>query len=139
MGKLQKVIFILFCLLFFLVPLVLWPYTSEVFEFNKMVLTYVFTILIVSAWLTRIVLVKKIIFRRTILDIPLLVFFGSQVITTLLSIDPQTSFLGYYSRFNGGLLSTLCYSLLYWAFVSNLDHKSALRTLYSVLASAVIV
>lgn len=135
----KKIIFFLFAFLFFFVPLILWPFTSEVFEFNKMVLVYILTVLISGAWLTRCIIERKIIFRRTILDIPLLVFIGSQLISTLISIDPLTSLLGYYSRFNGGLLSTICYSLLYWAFVSNLDKKEALRSLYSLPTSAVLV
>jgi O-antigen ligase/Tfp pilus assembly protein PilF len=139
MDKLQKTIFWLFAALLFFVPMVLWPTTSEVFEFNKIVLTYGLTTLIVGVWSIRCILKRKFIFRRTILDIPLLVFLGSQLISTLLSIDPLTSWLGYYSRFNGGMISILCYSLLYWAFVSNLDSKSALRTLYFVLSSAVLV
>jgi len=139
MSKLQRIIFYLFAILFFFVPLVLWPFTSEVFEFNKIVLVYALTTLIVAAWLVRSVLVKKFIFHRTVLDIPILIFIGSQFLSTILSIDPLTSLFGYYSRFNGSLLSTICYSLLYWAFVSNLNRKSALRTLHSVLISAVIV
>ena len=135
----KKFIFILFAILLFFVPLILWPFTSEVFEFNKMVLVYILTTLIVAAWLTRGALVNKFIFHRTVLDIPLLIFIGSQFISTVFSIDPFTSWFGYYSRFNGGLLSVISYSLLYWAFVSNLDRKSALRTLYFILSSAVIV
>lgn len=104
-----------------------------------MVLVYLLTILIVSAWLARTVLAQKIIFRRTLLDIPLLAFLGSQIISTILSIDPQTSVFGYYSRFNGGLLSTICYSLLYWAFVSNLDRKHTLFIIHTSLFSATIV
>ena len=139
MDRLGKVVFYLFAILFFFVPLILWPFTSEVFEFNKMVLVYALTTLIVAAWLVRSALVKRFIFHRTALDIPLLIFIGSQLISTVFSIDPLTSWFGYYSRFNGGFLSTLSYSFLYWAFVSNLDRKSALRTLYFVLSSAVIV
>ncbi|HJY98185.1 MAG TPA: O-antigen ligase family protein [Patescibacteria group bacterium] len=119
----KKTILVLFGVLFFLVPLILWPFTSEVFEFNKMVLVYILTTLIVAVWAARSVTEGKLIFRRTMLDIPLLVFLGSQLISTVLSIDPQTSWLGYYSRFNGGFASTACYSLLFWAFVSNLERK----------------
>jgi O-antigen ligase len=135
----KKTIFVLFATLLFFVPLVLWPFTSEVFEFNKIVLLYAFTVLIMAAWLTRSVLVKKIIFRRTISDIPLLIFLTSQLISTFLSIDFYTSVFGYYSRFNGGFLSTICYCLLYWAFVSNLDRKQTLFTVYCLLSSAVLV
>lgn len=104
-----------------------------------MIVVYIFTALIMGAWTVQMVIERKFIFRRTLLDIPLLVFLGSQLISTVLSIDPSTSWFGYYSRFNGGLLSVICYSLLYWAFVSNLDRKSALRTLYSLLISAALV
>ncbi len=135
----QRIIFWLFGILLFLVPLILWPATSEVFEFNKMVLTYMLTTLITAAWAIRMVIERKIIFRRTILDIPLLIFFSSQLISTILSIDPRTSLFGYYSRFNGGLLSTLCYSLLYWAFVSNVNAKEILKLIYVTLASATLV
>jgi hypothetical protein len=135
----KKLIFFLFAFLLFFTPLILWPFTSEVFEFNKMVLVYILTTLIIATWIIRCILERKFIFQKTLLDIPLLIFLLSQIISTIFSLDPQTSLFGYYSRFNGGLLSTICYSLLYWAFVSNLDKKSALRTLYCVLFSAVIV
>ena len=123
----------------FTVPLLLWPYTSEVFEFNKMVFVYLCTVLIAGTWGVRMVSEKRIIFSRTILDIPLLIFFTSQLISTVLSIDPLTSWLGYYSRFNGGLASTICYLILYWAFVSNLDKKAVRNLTNTVFASAVIV
>ncbi len=140
MGRLQKVIFLLFATLFFFIPLILWPYTSEVFEFNKIVLTYVLTVLIGGAWVARMVAERKIIFSRTILDIPLLVFLASQIISTVLSIDSQTSWFGYYSRFNGGLFSTISYSLLYWAFVSNINKDGVLKLIkYSMIPSAILV
>ena len=139
MPKLQKAIFWFFAILIFFVPLILWPYTSEVFEFNKMVLVYILTSLIVATWLTRSILVRKFIFRRTILDIPLLVFTASQIISTILSIDPQTSLFGYYSRFNGGLFSVFCYDLLYWAFVSNIPKEKARKLIYLFLGSATLV
>jgi O-antigen ligase len=135
----KKLLFILFAILIFFVPVVLWPYTSEVFEFNKIVLVYVLTTLIASAWIIRCVVERKFIFRRTILDIPLLIFFGSQLISTILSIDFYTSVFGYYSRFNGGLLSTVCYLLLYWAFVSNFDKEDTIKLIKVWFASALLV
>jgi len=129
----------LFYILLFSVPLVLFPKTSELFEFNKIIVVYIFTALIVSSWIIKAVLEKKITFRRTILDIPLLVFVGSQFLSTLFSIDQRTSLLGYYGRFNGGLLSTICYSLLYWAYVSNMDYKKTLSAIRYTLFAATLV
>ena len=139
MHKAQRLISYLFCILFFVVPLIIWPTTSEVFEFNKIVTTYAFTTLIVGTWTVRMISEKKIIFRRTILDTPLILYLLALFLSTLFSIDPRTSILGYYSRFNGGLLSILCYTLLYWAYVSNMTHKSSKRVIYSVLLASVIV
>jgi O-antigen ligase len=128
-----------FYLLLFFVPLVLYPKSSELFEFNKIVLTYFATASILAIWLAKMVIQRKLIFRRTILDIPLVIFLISQILSTIFSIDIRTSLLGYYSRFNSGLLSLVSYSLLYWAFVSNMDRKSTRKALLFLISSASVV
>lgn len=85
------------------------------------------------------VLEKKFVFQKTFWDIPLLIFFGSQIIATILSIDRHTSIWGYYSRFNGGLLSTTSYLILYWAFVSNIKKNEVIRGIKYLLFSALLV
>lgn len=115
----DRIIQFLYGSLFFLTPLLFTPNTSELFEFNKMNLIYCLTILIVFFWLLKMILAKKIIFKKTSLDIPILIFLSSQIISTIFSIDSHVSLFGYYGRFNGGLLSILCYILLYYGFVSN--------------------
>ncbi len=130
---------VLFYILLSFVPIVLYPYTAELFEFNKMLATYALMVLIMVAWGAKMVAGKKFIFRRTILDIPLIVFLVSQILSTITSIDFRTSLLGYYSRFNGGLLSSISYALLYWAFVSNMDAKKTKKALYFLLSSGVLV
>ncbi|OGM33726.1 hypothetical protein A2962_01830 [Candidatus Woesebacteria bacterium RIFCSPLOWO2_01_FULL_39_61] len=133
-----KIIPYLYYLLFFSVPLVFYHKTSEVFEFNKMVTTYFITILIVSFWIIKMVIAKKIIFRRTALDIPILFFLVSQTLSTLISVDQRTSLLGYYSRFNGGLFSSISYAILYWGLVSNLDFGQTKKLIKVIFASLLI-
>jgi O-antigen ligase len=133
--KVKKIISVLYQSLFFIVPLVLFPSTSELFEFNKMVVVYLLTTAVAASWTIRCVLEKKIIFKKTPLDIPILIFLGSQIISTLISIDPRTSLLGYYSRFNGGLISLVCYFILYWGFVSNFEKKDV-PTMFKLILSA---
>jgi putative inorganic carbon (HCO3(-)) transporter len=136
---LERVIELAFYLLFFLVPLILTPWNYELFEFNKMILTYSLAVIIISAWLIKMVLEKKFLFRRTFLDLPLLLFFFSQVISTIYSLDRHTSFWGYYSRFNGGLFSTTTYLLLYWAFVTNMNKEKALMVIRFLLYTTLLV
>ncbi|KKQ23890.1 MAG: hypothetical protein US40_C0006G0004 [Candidatus Roizmanbacteria bacterium GW2011_GWC2_37_13] len=105
--------------LFFLTPLIFAPLTSELFEFNKIIFIYVITILVGFFWLLKMILAKKTYFKRTPLDTPILLFLISQIASSIFSIDRHVSFFGYYGRFNGGLLSTISYIILYYGFVSN--------------------
>lgn len=104
-----------------------------------MMVTYAITVVIVSAWAVKMITGSGWNIRRTPLDIPLTLFLFSQIVSTLFSIDPHVSFWGYYSRFNGGLLSTISYILLYYAFVSNFPKKNIHVLLTSILSSAVLV
>lgn len=104
-----------------------------------MILVYMLTSLIVFFWLSRMIQAKKLIFRKTALDVPILLFLVSQIISTIFSIHPRTSMLGYYSRFNGGLFSTISYILLFYAFVSNFRRKDLGSLLVSIFSSSILV
>lgn len=78
------------------------------------------SLVILFLWISKIILLGKIVFKRTPLDIPIALFLISQVLSTIFSMDPYVSFWGYYTRFNGGLLSLITYIFLYYAFTSNL-------------------
>jgi O-antigen ligase len=138
-GFLDLLISGTFYLLFFLVPLVFSSSTSELFEYNKMMLTYGATVVIVAAWIAKMIATKKFVYRRTFLEIPLLLYLGSHILSTIYSIDPHISIWGYYSRFHEGLLATISYILLYFAAVSNLSAVHVKRILYFSFASAIIV
>ena len=129
-----------FKLLLALVPFLFYAGNYELFEFNKMIAVYALTIVIVALWIWRMIALKKIIFTRTFLDIPLLAFLASQILSTIFSIDRHVSLWGYYSRFNGGLISTISYILLYWAYVSNVpDLASVKKHLKYLLVSGLII
>ncbi len=111
----------LFTLLIAVTPYVFFFKTEELFEFNKMVFVYGVTVAVIGVWATRMALERRLIWQRTALDIPLGLFFVSQLLSTVFSMHPYTSIFGYYSRFHGGLLSTISYILLYYAATSNLS------------------
>ncbi|MBI3342863.1 O-antigen ligase family protein [Candidatus Gottesmanbacteria bacterium] len=132
-------------LLFALVPLLLTPWNYELFEFNKMMAVYALTVVITGAWIVKSITQRELRITRTPLDIPIVLFVASQLVSSLFSIDPHVSWFGYYSRFNGGMLSIMSYVLLYYAFVSNVqemisDKQEVIRKLLKVaLASGVVV
>jgi len=135
----QKIIEYSFYTLFFLVPLIMTPWNFELFEYNKMMLVYFLTVVIVGAWFSKMIVSKKILLCRTPFDIPLILFLISQILSTIFSIDIHTSIWGYYSRFHGGLLSIISYLLLYYAFVSNFEKKNLNTLLKWLMTSALLV
>jgi putative inorganic carbon (HCO3(-)) transporter len=132
----QKVLLITFHLLLVTVPFAFTWVNDELFEFNKMILTYLLTVVISGAWIVRMIAEERFIFRRTSFDIPLALFFISQLLSTIFSMHPYTSFFGYYSRFHGGLLSTITYITLFYAFVSNVPARHLPRYLLSLSFAA---
>ncbi len=110
-----------FYLLFGIVPLLLTPWNFELFEYNKMMAVYILTAIIGASWLVKSLKNQEFRAAKTPLDIPIVLFVASQLVSALFSIDPHVSWLGYYSRFNGGMWSILSYTLLYYALLSNVD------------------
>lgn len=127
-----------FYVLFFLVPLVFAGTTSELFELNKMWLTWGLAIIIGVSWFTKMILQRRIYIQKTPLDIPIVLFLISQIVSTIFSWDQHVSFWGYYSRFNGGLLSILSYVFLYYAFLSNFDSQKLSAITHKLLAISLI-
>ena len=55
----DRVIEFSFYALFIIVPLILTPYNYELFEFNKMLTVYFFTVIIASAWIIKLSIKKS--------------------------------------------------------------------------------
>lgn len=100
-----------------------------------MIATYGFTVIIASLWISRMIIEQRFIFKRTIFDLPLALFLGSHILSTLFSIHPYTSLFGYYTRFHGGLLSTISYYILFYAFVSHIN-RTQLKLFFVTLLTA---
>lgn len=134
-----KIIRYCFYILLLVTPLIFTRFNYELFEYNKMMLVYGLTVIITASWLIKMLKQKQLIFKRTPLDIFLLSFLVSQILSTIFSIDTHTSIWGYYSRSNGGLLSIISYLLLYWAFVSNFNWQELGKFLKMALVGGVLV
>ena len=70
----DQIIQISFLLLTILVPLILTPINYELFEYNKMMLTYGITAVITFAWVSKMIAQKRLFVARTPFDIPIGLF-----------------------------------------------------------------
>ena len=122
----QKIIVTTLYLLSILVPLIFTPINFELFEFPKFIILLSGTLVITAAWAIHIYQSKdfKIFAHPSIIHYSLFIILLTQSLATLFSINPYTSFWGYYSRFHQGLLTTICYTIIYFAAVKWSDTKS---------------
>jgi len=132
----DRIIRYCFYALFFITPLLFNPLNYELFEFPKMIFLFFISATVFFAWLGKIISQKRITIKKTPLDIPIILYLLSNILSTILSIHPYTSFWGYYSRSHGGLLSIICYIFLYYAFINNIDRQKSLSMLYFLLFSS---
>ncbi len=117
-----------FCIygLVFLMPLFWLPWTTEVYEFNKQYLLVYLVVLALLAWLTKMIVVqKKVVFKRTPLDVWILVFMLIMILSASFSIDKVSSWLGFYGRFSDSVVSILALGLMYFVVVNNVVLKKA--------------
>ncbi len=113
-----------FGLLGIFLPLLYTTNTDELFEFPKMLFVYGAGSILLLYWMIKSLRNRKVLITQTPFDIPILLFVFSQLLSTLFSIDMHTSLYGYYSRFNGGLFSTLSYVFLFYAGVTLLSQEA---------------
>ncbi len=97
--------------------------------------TIIITCLHIFNWLSG----NTHLYQKNIFNLPLLLFLISQIVCTFTSIDIHTSFYGYPSRLNGGLLSIITYSSLFWCLLPYLDEKFKQKIIDFSLISGVSV
>ncbi len=133
---LRQILLWLFHFWILVVPFVFTAINDELFEFNKMVFTYAMATLIGAVWILRMILTKKIIWKHTLLFWPIALYLFSHILSTAFSIHPHTSVFGYYSRFHGGLLSSITYIVMFFALVSNFHWRDLFGFVRTALIAA---
>ncbi len=136
---LKKIGRLIYYSLFLLTPLIVLKDTSELFELNKMNFIYFSSVSIALILTIAMIRARKIFIRKTPYDLYGLVFLGVMLLSTIFSMDRHTSIFGYYGRFNGGLLSLLAYSVLFYGLAFFFSKKDIPKILKVSAASSVIV
>ncbi len=118
----------------FLMPVFFLSTTSEFFEFNKLTLLAIATILLVLAWTYRIIETKKVGVTKSLVDLPLFLFIVSVVLSTIFSINKTTSIFGSQGRWFPSLFGILIFYAFYYLVSGNLTNRKAIKTsLYALV------
>jgi len=136
-SPLNKIIVFFLQLEVFLLPLFFLPFTFEIFDFSKQNLLWLCTFAATLTWLVKAVIVdKKIVYKKTPLDIPLVIFILVWGLSMLLSVDRFSSLFGFYGRFSDAYLGSLSFVLLYFLILNTLTPRQAVRFFKTFLLSA---
>jgi len=107
-------------------PLFWLSWTVETHEFNKQYLLVFLVAFAFLAWLAKMTISqKKISFRRTPLDIWILLFMFIIILSGVFSTDKISSWLGFYGRFSDSIVGILSLCVMYFVVVNNFSLKKS--------------
>ena len=116
----------------FLMPVFFLPLTTEYFEFNKLALLTVSTLIMLILWGFKMFINKSVFVTRSNLDLPLFAFTGIVILATIFSIHPESSIFGSQGRWFPSLSAIISLIAMYYVIASNVDNKNFIK--YSLIA-----
>ena len=106
-------------LLTLLLPLFILPFTFEAFEFSKQVLLIGLGFILLVIWFSQAVASRQASMLKSPLNWAALALLVVTIVAAVTSVDPINSILGYYGRFNGGVVSLVGYLLFFFLVTVN--------------------
>lgn len=122
-------------LIIFLVPLFFFPLTSDYFDFPKnlfLVAAVIFTFL---TWLLKMSFEKKVSFKRSFFDLPVLLLVLASIASTFLA--PINKFEAF--MFPTGPSTLIALGLLYFLMTNNIEKPNKKMVMHSLVGSSVIL
>jgi len=119
----------------FVLPLAYWWGTYDRYVLPKLLLARVLVIGLLILFVARTVVTGAVTIKRTPLDMPLLVFVVSAVLSTVSAYNQNVGVFGTYSRYDG-LLTIVMYAALFWLSVQTISGPGEARTLIRILLAS---
>jgi len=114
-----------------LLPLFFLPLTPDFYDFNKNYLLMAGTLILLGLWGVRMILEKKVVFKKTIFDLPVLALAITYAAATFLSSPNRIEAL----ILPGETGTILALALLYFIIVNNLKLNARRYTLNALITS----
>ncbi|NTV51943.1 MAG: tetratricopeptide repeat protein [Candidatus Firestonebacteria bacterium] len=134
----DRAVALLLHLTFLLIPLFFIILTRDQFELPKLTVLRILTVAMLGLWLIRILAARRFEFRRTPLDVPILVWVGLEIFSSLHSVSGYVSWLGEYENFRG-LLTNLNYAALFYLCVNFIRTREQIdRLLFTVVLAGLL-
>jgi len=102
-------------------PLAFNPKFLDAFALPKVTLLRIITLIMLTSWIVKTAENGKFTWRKSPLNLPVLIFIFVTFIATVFSTNPYFSFFGQYMYHMEGLWATINYGVLYLLVIANLD------------------
>jgi len=121
-------------------PLAFNPKFLDAFALPKVTMLRIIVLIMLTSWLVKTIESGEFTWRKSPLNLPVLIFIVVTFIATVFSTNPYFSFFGQYMYHMEGLWATLTYVVLYLLVIANLDeHRIHKIILVFLIVSGVTV
>jgi len=135
-NVIKKIIYILVVL----IPLWFLPITINVVDFNKQALMVLLTFVAVMLWSVKTLNKGEIRLRSNFLNIVLAIFVVVYILSTVFSIRPYGSLIGWTDHLSGSLINVLCFVALVFLIVNSFKGlKETFGLFVSFMVSSTLV
>ncbi len=125
-------------LLSFLVPMWFLPITVEFFEFNKLTLVTISTVIMLVVWAAKIAITRQVVIAKSKVDLGIAAFVLVLILSTVFSIHKTSSLFGSAGRWYPSLFGIISVVIYYYITASNLSASNVKKALLGLLAGSTI-
>ena len=115
------------CWLAVLMPIFFLPWTLEVVELNKQLLLLLGAVVAGMAWFGRMLVERKFEYRRSIVNVMVVLFVAVYAISAWRSYNPYLSVMGDFGQELSGLVTVIALATLYFVVANNFKTIKDLR------------
>ncbi|MDD5252242.1 MAG: tetratricopeptide repeat protein [Patescibacteria group bacterium] len=112
-------------------PLFFLPWTIEVVEINKQLLLLTGAVIAGMAWLGKMLAERKFEYRRSVVNIIVLLYLAVYTVSAVMSESRYTSLVGDFGQEKAGLITTAAFVVLYFVIVNNVKTAIELGRLFT--------
>lgn len=120
-------------LLVFALPFFFLPWTYESLEFNKQNLLVVLVLVAALAWLGKMIASKQAFFRKSFLNVLVALYLFVYALSTIFSSDRFRSLVGASGVEKDGLITVLCFVILYFVIINNVREVKTVKNMVRCL------
>jgi tetratricopeptide (TPR) repeat protein len=117
----NNLIFYISLAFFFVFPLVVMPITSELSEYNKLVLLILVASLLGILWMVKSMIEKRFVIANTPLNLSFLLILLSFIFSTVFSVSKYNSLLGAFNSWHFILAEYVALLIIFYAIVTNVS------------------